>query len=63
MMPPQSGSFTERVEIYLIQCDAEVQSVERLTSLDRVAAHGMDGWGCALGLMGPAFGNGRPGPE
>ena len=36
MMPPQSGSFTERVEIYLIQCDAEVQSVERLTSLDQL---------------------------
>ena len=35
-MPPQSGSFTERVEIYLIQCDAEVQSVERLTSLDQL---------------------------
>ena len=32
----QSGSFTERVEIYLIQCDAEVQSVERLTSLDQL---------------------------
>ena len=36
MMPRQSGSFTERVEIYLIQCDAEVQSVERLTSLDQL---------------------------
>lgn len=32
----QSGSFTERVEIYLIQCDAEVQSVEQLTSLDQL---------------------------
>jgi len=34
-----------------------------LPDMPRVAAHGMDGWGCALGLMGPAFGNGRPGPE
>ena len=32
----QSGSFTTQVEIYLIQCDAEVQSVERLTSLDQL---------------------------
>lgn len=32
----QSGSFTSQVEIYLIQCDAEVQSVERLTSLDQL---------------------------
>ena len=32
----QSGSFTTQVVIYLIQCDAEVQSVERLTSLDQL---------------------------
>lgn len=30
----QSASFTTRVNIYLIQCDAEVQSVEQLNSLD-----------------------------
>lgn len=34
----QSSSFASRVEIYLIQCDAEVQSVEHLTSLDQLAA-------------------------
>ena len=32
----QSGSFTTQVEIYLIQCDAEVQQVERLTNLDQL---------------------------
>lgn len=32
----QSGSFTSQVEIYLIQCDAEVQSAEHLTSLDQL---------------------------
>ena len=34
----QSGSFTTQVVIYLIQCDAEVQSVERITSLDQLDA-------------------------
>ena len=33
----QSGSFTRQVNIYLLQCDAEVQSVERLTDLDQLA--------------------------
>ena len=33
----QSGSFTSQVNIYLIQCDAEVQSVEQITSLDQLA--------------------------
>lgn len=32
----QSGSFTQRVNIYLIQCDAEVQSVEKITSIDQL---------------------------
>lgn len=32
----QSGSFTSRVEIYLVQCDAEIQSVQRLTDLDQL---------------------------
>ena len=32
----QSSSFTSQVEIYLIQCDAAVQSVEKLTSLDQL---------------------------
>lgn len=32
----QSGSFTRRVEIYLVQCDAEIQSVQRLTDLDQL---------------------------
>lgn len=30
----QTGSFTTQVEIYLIQCDAQIQSVERITSLE-----------------------------
>ena len=33
----QSGSFTRQVNIWLIQCDAEVQSVDQLTDLDRLA--------------------------
>lgn len=33
----QSSSFTSRVEIYLIQCDAEIQSVQRLTDLDQLS--------------------------
>lgn len=32
----QSSSFASRVEIYLIQCDAEVQEVVHLTSLDQL---------------------------
>lgn len=32
----QTDSFTSQVEIYLIQCDAEVQSVEHLTSPDQL---------------------------
>lgn len=32
----QSGSFTSQVEIHIIQCDAAVQSVEKLTSLDQL---------------------------
>ena len=33
----QSGSFTRQVNIWLIQCDAEVQSVDQLTDLDQLA--------------------------
>lgn len=32
----QSGSFTSQVNIYLIQCDAQVQSVDNITSLDQL---------------------------
>lgn len=32
----QSSSFTTEVIIYLIQCDADVQSVEKLTDLDQL---------------------------
>lgn len=34
----QSGSFTRQVNIYLIQCDAAVQSVERITDLDQLTS-------------------------
>ncbi len=30
----QTGSFTERVKIYLIQCDAQIQHIEEIESLD-----------------------------
>jgi predicted metal-dependent peptidase len=34
----QIGSFTSQVELYLIQCDATVQSVQHLTSLEQLDA-------------------------